>query len=279
MPPKAETTNAALTGKLAPWPSIHNVRKTSRKLPNRVLLHAQQKWGKTSFAAMAPSPIFLYTRGEDGLDTLIKSGQLPDTAQFDQAATEWKHVGFALKDLIHEEHDFKTLVIDTINGLERLCIEHLIQKEFDGKMANFDAYGRGNKFVVPEFTNLLVDLDKLREKRNMSIILLAHSQVKTFQNPGGPNYDRWEPVLIKETWALVDRWVDMILFGSFETHVDAKKTDAKGKAHGGTDRIIHTKRTAAFDAGNRYGLPEEIECGESPKEAWANFLAALKGKS
>ncbi len=257
-------------------PALKNVTTKSKGLPNRALLHAVQKWGKTSFAAMAPSPIFLCTRGEDGLETLIKAGQLPETAHFPETFQTFNHLMLALDELILEEHSYKTCVIDTFNGAERLIIEHLVQTKFNNDYEKFDAYGRGAKFMAEPVYELLKKLDGLRSQMNMGIILLAHSQVKTFQNPEGPNYDRWEPVLMKETWAIVDRWVDMILFGTFETFAEKeRKTDIKVKATGGQTRLIHTERSAAFDAGNRYGLPSTIEGGSDSKEAWTNFVTAL----
>lgn len=257
-------------------PRLTGITTKSRALPNRLLLHAVQKWGKTSFAAHAPKPIFICTRGEDGLDTLIKSGEVGETAHFEDTVKTYRHLLMAIDELLVHPHDYKTLVIDTINGAERLMVEQIIDEHFEGKRESFDAYARGYKFIPDEVHKLLDQLEKLRELKNMSIILLAHSQVKTFQNPEGPNYDRWEPVLQKETWAIIDRWVDMILFGSYETFTEkANKKDVKAKATGGQERIIHTERHAAFDAGNRYGLPAEIECGDSAKEAWDNFMTAL----
>jgi len=72
----------------------------------------------------------------------------------------------------------------------------------------------------------------------------------------------------------------MTLFGNFETSVDKtnpSKTDAqtKGKAVGGQHRVLLTTHHAAYDAKNRHGLPEEIDCGDSAAEAWKNFRAAL----
>ena len=258
-----------------PRPTLDSVTTKTKALPNRLLLHAVQKWGKTSFGAMAPNPIFLCTRGEDGLDTLIKSGQLPETAHFPDPFETWNELMMGLDELYLMDHPYKTVVVDTVNGAERLGVEHVVETEFGGKFENFDAYGRGQKFMPTQIIAFTSALDKLRHK-GMAVILLAHSQVKMFNNPEGANYDRWEPVLAKETWAIIDRWVDMILFGNFETFAEKeRKNDVKVKATGGTNRIIHTIRTAAYDAGNRYGLPEEIECGSSPKEAWANFIAAL----
>ena len=105
-----------------------------------------------------------------------------------------------------------------------------------------------------------------------------HSQVKTFKNPSGQDYDRWEPVLAKQDWSTIDRWLDMILFGTFETIAANKVKDpnAKVKAKGGHQRIIMTQRHASYDAGNRHGLPEEIDCGDSPNQAWQNFISAIR---
>ncbi len=39
-----------------------------------------------------------------------------------------------------------------------------------------------------------------------------------------------------------------------------------------------TENHATYTAGNRFGLPQEIECGNSPQAAWTNFMEALKGQ-
>jgi hypothetical protein len=174
------------------------------------------------------------------------------------------------------EHAHKTLILDTFNGAERLCHEHVCAHQYDGSWEKFDAYARGPKVAVAEIVELFKDLDRLREK-GMAIILLCHSQVKTFRNPEGPDYDRWEPTLAKDTVGQLDRWCDMILFGRFETFAEKEtKSAAKAKASGGQTRLIMTERHAAYDAGNRIGLPEEIECGNSAAEAWSNFCKSIK---
>jgi AAA domain len=241
------------------------------------LLHSIPKWGKTSLACYAKDPVFLMSKGEDGLLTLIVNGLVPaETAHFPECFGDW--VGFkkALMGLANEEHSFKTLVLDTVNGFERLCHEHICQAEFEGKWDKFTDWGKGPKVSLAEWSSLTGLLDGCR-KKGMGIFLLCHSSVRTFANPEGPNYDRWEPTLSKEAWAHLDRWCDMILFGTHET-VTPGKENQKSKAKGGTERVIHTERCAAFDAGNRVGLPSSIECGSSAKEAWDNFREALSKK-
>ena len=120
--------------------------------------------------------------------------------------------------------------------------------------------------------------DRLREK-GIACLLLCHATVERYPNPEGPDYDRYQPALNrKHTWSATAKWADMILFGCLDTTVTKEaKAATKGKATGGETRIIRTEAGAAYVAKNRHGLPNEIECGTSAKQAWENFQATLKG--
>jgi hypothetical protein len=109
----------------------------------------------------------------------------------------------------------------------------------------------------------------------MGVLALCHSKIAPFKNPEGPDYDRFTPDLHPKTWGLTHRWADYVLFLNFETHVDAGRSP-RPKGKGGTRRVLYTARTAAFDAKNRHGLPEQIDGGNSAAEAWANLAAAMK---
>lgn len=49
----------------------------------------------------------------------------------DEAATRSEALE-ALKALLHENHQFQTLGLDTVGGLERLCHEHVCANSYDG---------------------------------------------------------------------------------------------------------------------------------------------------
>jgi hypothetical protein len=107
----------------------------------------------------------------------------------------------------------------------------------------------------------------------MGIIALCHTKVKTFKNPEGADYDRYQPDMHEKTWGLTHKWADIVLFANFHTVIEDEK---KRKAAGGQVRIIQTERTAAYDAKNRAGLPQMIQMGQDGAAAWANFVTALK---
>ncbi len=266
--------------KPTPGFSLASVTTTGKKLPTRAILHAIPKWGKTSWAAHAPKPLFLMTRGEDGLLSLMEAGLVPPTAHVPEPLSAFADLMAVLNELASQPHEFRTIVLDTLNGAERLAHEETCAKDCGGDWSNFDSYGRGVKLSLTRMIALTTALDRCRE-RGMGILLLAHSQVKTFKNPQGPDYDRWEPTLSQQAWAHLDRWADLILFGQFEVWTEQKKgakTGDKAKATGGQQRLLMTERAPAFDAGNRLGLSAEIECGTSAAEAWTNFATALKSK-
>ncbi len=258
---------------------LSDIVSTSRKLPNRVAIHALEKWGKTSFAAQAPSPIFLCTRGEDGLDTLMDRGLLPPTPHFPRPAESWSEVRMNVQRLIINEHSFKTLVIDTANGSERLCHEDICEKKYGGDWSEkgFNSFGCGIKQATKEWIEFIKLLEELRLKKQMAIILLFHTQVKTFKNPTGVDYDRYQPAVAEQTWSETHKWCDMILYGSFETFVETESKNAtKGKAWvarpGSCTPSDSRRSTLATDT----ICPLRLNWAATPAEAWAKFAAALQ---
>jgi GTPase SAR1 family protein len=79
--------------------------------------------GKTSLAATFPKPIFI--RAEDGLQA-IKSDARPDAFPLLSKVDDlWEQ----LKALVIEQHDYQTVVIDSVTALERLFTQHVIDSD------------------------------------------------------------------------------------------------------------------------------------------------------
>src|SRR5262249_40897528 len=109
-----------------------------------------------------------------------------------------------------------------------------------------------------------------------------HSTTRTFPNPASPDYQRIEPALSRPAWDATKGWADLILYGSFATVIEKenpKSKLSKAKARGGQTRIIHTAPHAVFDAKHRHGLPPEIPLGDTPKQAWRDFVNAFPKNS
>lgn len=224
----------------------------------RVVMYGVEGIGKSTFAAHAPSTIFL--GAEDGTAHL-------DVARFPQPQT-WQDVLDAVEELRTGEHDFKTLAIDTLDALEPLCWAHVCQRE---KVKSIESigYGKGYVLALDEWRALLARLDVLRDARGMHVILLAHSALRLFKNPEGDDFDRWELKLHKGASALAKEWCDALLFATWEQFAVAKDQRVRGVSTGA--RVIHLERTAAFDAKNRYGLSGTLPL------SWDKFATAATG--
>lgn len=277
MPTPATRPARSSAPPLAPKADFGSLISTQGKsLPNRYVLYAGEGWGKTSFAAMMPKPIFIQTRGETGLETLIDAGQLQETAHFPEVY-DWTTLIDVVRYLRDAEHGYKTLVIDTLNGAERLLHEMVCRRDYQSDWGDrgFGAYQKGYDVSVADLNLLLSDLDNLRLEKRMTVVWLAHRRVVTFKNPSGADYDLYQPDVHKTTWGAVSKWSDVILFGDMEVIVETEKKAKKGKGVA-QNRIIRCESSPSWVAKNRLGLPAEIEAGTSPAEAWANFVNEIK---
>lgn len=225
--------------------------------PVRVVIHGTEGVGKTTFAADAPRPIFLCA--EDGTAQL-SIDRFPEPGSFAEVAQ-------AVTVLETEPHDYQTLVIDTVDWLEPLIWRHVCAAAKKPDIESF-GYGKGYVAALDVWRSLVAQLDRLRTRRGMHVILVAHSWVRSYNNPEGENFDRFELKLNNKAAGLLKEWCDAVLFASFEqaTYEDGNKH--KGISTGA--RIIRTERRAAFDAKNRYRLPFEIPL------SWAEFWKGVR---
>jgi hypothetical protein len=108
--------------------------------------------------------------------------------------------------------------------------------------------------------------------------MLGHVQVRPFKNPLGADYDRYVCDVHHKTWGVTHKWADAVLFGTFRTVLDEKK-GTKPKGIGGADRVLFCERRDAYDAKNRYGMPEELDIPNEPAEVWGTIWAAVTATS
>jgi hypothetical protein len=215
--------------------------------PPRLFIYAVEGIGKTTFAANAPSPIFIQT--EDGLGSL-------DAARFPMVETI-DDVRQAIGSLYESEHEFETVVLDSVDWLEQI-ISREIEAKHDAKEL---AYGKGALKQAEVWQELLGGFNALRNDKGMSVILIGHSQIKRFDSPETEPYDRYSPKLQERSNALVREWADAVLFANYRTvvkttEVGFKKEVSRGITTG--ERLLYTTEKPAYMAKNRYALPDSL---------------------
>lgn len=235
--------------------------------PIRLVVYGVDGWGKSTFAAGAPSPLFITT--EKGTAHLDVARIAPDT---------FAEIFDVIEELYESEHEFKTLVLDSVGWAEDLARREVC-KEHDVNSIEGVGYGKGWVMLREKFRTLFAGFDALVEARNMNIVCIGHTEVKRFNDPEHDPYDRYELNLDPENAKRLRQWADCVLFANYDTSVrkDEKTLGAKAKAKSYNKHILHAVRTAAFDAKNRYGLPDRIVLPNSrePADNWGAFASAL----
>jgi len=226
-----------------------NLRTGKQAKAPRICIYGGHGIGKSTLASKFPSPIFIST--EDGLDSL-------DVTSFPKAENITDVID-AVKTLIKEDHNFKTLVIDSVDWLVEPLITRNVEENNEAKDL---AYGKGQMMIAEDFREILQGLDKLRDVKNMNIVLIAHAAVVKFEDPRTEPYDRYQPKLPNRCNALLQEWADVLAFAAFKVII--KKDDAgfnNKKTRGTTngDRLLHFIESPAYLAKNRYDCPDEAE--------------------
>ena len=229
---------------------FERIAKNTVCKPPLILAYGVAGIGKTSLGASAKNPIFLQT--EDGLGTL-------NVSTFGLLRT-FEEVMQAIGELYSEKHDFKTVVLDSVDHTEALIWAQTCK---DNGWKNLDepGYGRGHAAAIDHWRMMLDGFRALRDERGMTVLLLAHSSIIKFSAPDSESYDRYVPKLHKGASALVMETVDAIFFANYRistitTDQGFGKKVTRGV--GGGDRVLYTEERPSFIAKQRYDMPASL---------------------
>ena len=229
--------------------------------PRRMLVYGTAGIGKSTFATCAPSPIVIQT--EDGLNEI-------DCHKF-PVATSLADVMASLGALYNEDHPYRTVVIDSMDWLERLIWAKVCADRQSATIEDI-GYGKGYTFAIQHWRDVLDGLTALRERRGMTVVLIAHARIERFENPETEAYDRYVPRLHKTASALVSEWCDEVLFATYRVFTKATEEGFNQKrvqGLGSGERVLRATERPSHLAKNRLNLPDELPL------AWAEFAKHL----
>jgi len=246
---------------------MERIQSGKTPMPPRLFVYGVEGIGKSTLAANAPKPIFVQT--EDGLNEIVCE-KFPLAASIEDVLT-------ALEELAQAEHDYQTVVLDSLDWTERLiwdavCCEYRVTsiEKADG------GYQRGYVHALTHWRKVVDALNVLRLNKGMAVILIAHAKVEKFEDPEAATYDRYSPRLHKHACALLTEWSDAVLFATrkFRTETEDRgfgreRTIAVGVGADGGERILRCVGSPACVAKNRYGLPAELPL------SWPAVMAEL----
>lgn len=218
--------------------------------PRRVVIGGVKGIGKSTWAAGAPKPIFI--QAEDGLED-IGAPRFPKSESFEDLLNRFKQ-------LAEEKHDYRTVAVDSLDGVERLIFAEVCK---DKGVENIEdiGYAKGYTFGLDYWRKFLACLDYLREVKGMNVVLIAHTKIEKFEDPEQANYDRWTLQLHKHATALVTQWADEVFFATYKVYVRTTKEGfgrEKARGTGTGERVIKTTERPSHVAKNRLDMPDEI---------------------
>ena len=252
--------------------SLSTLKRRERIKPPIAVLYGTHGVGKTTLAAGADDPVLLAV--ENGI------GQL-DVPHWDIAS--FGDVMEAIGVLYSEEHDRRTLIMDSLDWLEPLIWQETCRR--NGWQSIEDAgFGKGYVAADVVWREYMDGIRALRDERGMTVVQIAHEAISNFASPDTDPYDRHTIKLHKRASALVQEHADIIAFLGYR--VSIKQADVgPGKkitrGVGGGQRVLHLEERPAYVAKNRYSLPASIEipsvadAAMNPQAAWAAFAQHL----
>lgn len=209
----------------------------------KVVVYGPEGIGKSTFAAHFPKPLFI--------DTEASTAHM-NVARLERP-TSWAVLMEYVQELTKDHQGFTTLVIDTIDWAEQLCVQHICSKYQVSGIEDI-GYGKGYVYEKEEFGRLLNKLQDLIES-GMNVVLTAHAMVRKFERPDQPPYDRYELKLNKAASQkisdMVKEWADMLLFANYKEEVlkvDSKDSHSKKVRVSGGQRVMYTSHHPNWDA-------------------------------
>lgn len=222
-----------------------NIISGKRPRAVKVVITGSEGIGKSTLASKAPGVLFVDTEGgTDQLDVRRITG-----------IDSWAKLKKVPQEILSDPSCCRTLVIDTADWAEAMCINHICVENHVKGLESF-GYGKGYTFLYEEFNSFLSELNKLITAR-INVIVIAHAKMKKQELPDEQGaFDRWEMKLSRQVAPLLKEWGDAVLFCNYKTYVSGTENGTK-KASGGK-RVIYTTHHPCWDAKNRFGLAEEL---------------------
>lgn len=234
------------------------VRKADPTKPMRIVIYGIEGVGKSTLGAYADDAVFISPEG--GADHLTNANDEP--VSIIDGVNNWGMMRKKIRELIDEDHKFKTLVLDTADWTEALAHAHILStSNSSGKsISTVDGgYGAGFRKSAEMHKSLIEDLEILRTKKKMHMVVTAHYHVRDVKDPNATeDYQAFEIKCHELVSALWREWADVVAFAAFNVEVKSDEGSKKARATTDHERVVYLTKQPSFQAKNRYGMPHEM---------------------
>ena len=177
---------------------------------------------------------------------------------------DWGTLLESLAAIEEGSHNFKTIVVDTVDMAFNYCMDYVCAKAGVGHPHDANDYGKTWKGVTDEFLRVFLRMVRLP----YGLIVTSHDVEKEIEQRDGTKVDRVQPTMSKQAMGVVEAQVDIIANYAFY----------------GKHRMLHLAGSEEMVAGSRVETHfrtksgervQVIPMGNSPQESYANLTSAF----
>lgn len=241
----------------------------ARPMPRKPLItiFGDAGMGKTTLAATFPKPLFILV--EDGLMS-VANQDVAALPLIQSSSDLWSQLTMVIK----EDHEYQTLVIDSVSALDRLFTEELIAEDLAERKRNdknakpapinkiLGGYGAGFAALASRHERVRRAAMMMSTNKNMTVVFLGHASIEQIDLPDQDPFMRYSLCLSKRSMSSYVDGVDLVGFLQLQAFVDKKK----GKANSFGSRQLVCHASANNVSKNRFGIEEPItiEVNQNP---------------
>lgn len=216
-----------------------------------ILIYGRAGIGKSTICASFDKAIFLAT--EPGLNHLDV---------YSTPITSWSDFMLACKELAEGKHEFKTVVIDTVDRLIPLC-QQFIEKKMEVEYIGDVPHGKGWFMVTSELSRVLTKLSQMP----MGLVIVSHSKQEEVETKTA-KFSRFTIDIGGKNQNVILNLMDIILFMDSEMR--------KGEEVS----VVRTKPSLYWEAKDKSKLlPDHIDFPpDQPEKAYEQIAKAFGGK-
>lgn len=252
--------------------SLGSLNSTKNSKPPIGVFYGVHGVGKTELASEFPDPYYLPTMGEEPPDGV----EMPSPG----SAEAFGEVLDVIEWLLTADHDRKTFILDSLDGLEPLIWAEACARN---GWNNIEDAGFGKGYVAADdiWRELIGGLQALRDA-GIATVLIAHTEITRFDSPTSDPFSRYGIKLHKRASALVQEAAQFVAFINYRHTLKEKEVGFNKKvshAEGSGERQIHLEERPGFLAKSRYGTPPSLAFKKG--QGWAKlaeFMPAPVGR-